>query len=102
LGITVSATQKDQFSTPVKDLTYVDRSFTMTLPKRPNGGELQTTQNSSPNPLANFSNLQKAWNNLTQTQTCGCPEICGIIRCYLALVWVLHNRLNQAILLAFP
>jgi hypothetical protein len=37
-----------QFSTSEGNLTCLDKSFTMTLPKRPNGGELQITQDPTP------------------------------------------------------
>jgi hypothetical protein len=39
---------KGQFSTPVGDLACLGQKFYNDSAKRPNGGELQTTQNPSP------------------------------------------------------
>jgi hypothetical protein len=43
------------------------RSFTVTLPKRPNGGELQTTQNPSPTHWPTFLISRKHGTILPQT-----------------------------------
>jgi hypothetical protein len=55
-------------------------SWGITLPKRPDDGELLTIQNPSPT-LASFSNFRKAWDNLTANIDWWAPRvlywICG-------------------------
>jgi hypothetical protein len=50
--------------TPVGDLTYLGQKFYDTAQKTQRWGTPNHTE-PQPHPLTNFSNLQKAWNNLT-------------------------------------